>query len=249
MDINWNRFLAGYKKYLSVFVITLSIFIGAFLLSNYVNGQKLKNLENIYQQIYTNVLSTETKFSLLRFASCQDAVSSVSFEDQLNQELNGMAKKVKYMEDQLGSDNSNVILIKTQYSLLQIKDYLLVRELATRCKKKISVFIYFHDLECTTDCSNQSLVLDEISSLYPSIRVYWFDRNLQTPAVQTLVSMFQIEKTPSLVINDKTYTGFKSISDIEKLIPDLVKARKLQEKAKLDAEKKQQKTTSVDTTQ
>lgn len=238
--------MIDWRKYLAVFFITLCIFAIAFFLSDYLNNKKISRLEEIYQQIYTNVLSTETKFSLLRFASCQEAVSSASFEDELTQELNDMAKRVKYMESQLGVNNPNVTLIKTQYSLLQIKDYLLVRELATRCKEKTSVFFYFHDLDCE-DCSKQSLVLDEISLLYPNIRVYWFDRNLQTPAVQTLVSMFHIESAPSLVIENKTYSGFKSISDIEKLIPDLVKARKEKEKAAIEAAKKEQKANKENT--
>ena len=234
--------MIDWKKYVAVFFLTLGIFLLAFILSDYLNNKKLGRLEDIYQQIYTNVLSTETKFSLLRFASCQEAVSNISFEDELTVELNGMAKRVKYMESQLGSDNPNVTLIKTQYSLLQIKDYLLVRELATRCKEKTSVFMYFSDPSCAEDCNKQSLVLDEVSTLYPNIRVYWFDRTLQTPAMQTLLSMFQIQSSPSLVIDNKTYTGYKSVADIEKLIPQLVKDRQQAEKVKAEAAKKTQKT-------
>ena len=46
--------------------------------------------------------------------------------------------------------------------------------------------------------------------------------------------MFKIKTTPSIVIENKTYTGFKSISDIEELIPNLVKDRKQKEKMKIN---------------
>ena len=209
--------MIDWKKYLSVFFITLGIFSVAFLFSNYLNNKKISNIEDIYQRIATNVLSTETKFSLLRFTSCNEISADTSFEDELTGELSDMAKRVKYMESQLGATNPSVILIKTQYSLLQIKDYLLVRELATRCKDKVSVILYFHDLNCT-DCTNQSVVLDEISSLYPKLRVYWFEKSLQTPAMQTLVSMFNIKDAPSLVVENKTYSGFQNLTDLENIL-------------------------------
>ena len=200
-----------------VFFLTLGIFALSFLLSNYFNGKKLDSLENIYQKIATNILSTETKFSLLRFASCDDIVSDTTFDNELTQELGDMARRVKYMENQLSANNQNVVLIKTQYTLLQIKDYLLVRELASRCKEKTSVVLYFHDLSCE-DCSKQSLVLDDVSSRYPKVRVYWLDRGLETPAMQTMASMFNIKETPSLVIEGKTYAGFKSVENLEDIL-------------------------------
>jgi len=218
-----------------VFFITLGIFAVAFFVSDYINDKKLNQLENIYQQISTNILSTETKFSLLRIASCEDTISETSLENELTLELNDMAKRVKYMENQLGADDSNVVLIKTQYSLLQIKDYLLMRELATRCKEKMSTILYFHDLDCS-DCRKQSLVLDKISSLYPNIRVYWLDRSLQTPAMQTMVSMFSITNTPSMIIEEKTYSGFKSVDEIKEIIPELKKIDSEREKAQKNKE-------------
>ncbi|OGI61407.1 hypothetical protein A2645_00045 [Candidatus Nomurabacteria bacterium RIFCSPHIGHO2_01_FULL_39_9] len=209
--------MIDWKKYLIVFLITLGIFGAAFLLSNYFNDRKVQKLEDIYQRIATNVLSTETKFSLLRFASCEDIVSDTTFENELTRELGDMARRVKYMESQLGVNNEDVLLVKTQYSLLQIKDYLLVRELAARCKEKVSVILYFHDLDCE-DCSRQSLVLDEISELYPKVRVYWLDRSLETPAMQTISRVFSIKETPAIVIEGKTYTGFKTVAELEEIL-------------------------------
>lgn len=235
--------MTDWKKYLIVFFITLGIFAMAFFLSDYLNSRKLNQMENIYQQISTNILSTETKFSLLRIASCKDTVSDTSFEDELTYELNGMAKRVKYMESQLGVDDPNVVLIKTQYSLLQIKDYLLMRELATRCKEKMSTILYFHDLDCA-DCRKQSLVLDKISLLYPNIRVYWLDRNLQTPAMQTMISMFSVTNTPSIVIEEKIYSGFKSVDEIKEIIPDLKKIDVQKAKLELEQEKSSTSTKS-----
>ena len=204
-------------KYIAVFLVTVLIFFCAFLVSNYFNGQKLKNLENIYQKIATNILSTETKYSLLRVATCEDVTSNDAFENELTQELADMAKRVKYMESQLGEKNENVILLKTQYSLLQIKDYLLVRELGTRCNQKQAVILYFHSLDCTS-CREQSLVLDEISNRYPKVRIYWIDSDLETPAVKSMNSIFNIKNTPSLVINGKTYSGLKVITDLEDIL-------------------------------
>ena len=109
-----------------------------------------------------------------------------------------------------------------QYILLQIKDYILHKQLAERCSDTITTILYFHDLDCA-ECKEQSIVLDEIHKRYPMIRIYWFDISGDNPALDTLLSMFQIQKTPSLVIGDKKYESFYSLDALEALIPDEVK--------------------------
>lgn len=211
-----------YRKYIITFLITLALFGIAFLLSSNFANQKIDQVRIIQDKISNDILSSETRFMLLASSSCKHFESNEEFETELNNELSDMARRVKFMENQLGYDDSRVLLIKSQYVLLQIKDYILHRQLAERCKDTINTILYFHDLDCT-ECKEQSIVLDEIHKRYPSIRIYWFDISSETPALSTLVSMFQVNTTPTLVVGDDVFKGFQDIETIESNIKKIFK--------------------------
>lgn len=215
----------NWRRYLATFFITVILFVVAFYLSGKFANERINEVKIIQDKIATDILSTETRFVLLGSSSCRHLQSNDIFEADLNKELSEMAKKVKFMENQLGSDDERVYLIKDQYSLLQIKDYILKKQLREKCGEKFTSILYFHSLDCPK-CKEQSIVLDEIHSRYPDIRIYWFEYESRNPAMETLVSMFSVKNTPAIVINDEKYEGFQSIEDIEKSFPELVKERK-----------------------
>ena len=99
-----------------------------------------------------------------------------------------------------------------------------MQELAQKCGQKSVFILYFYSNngDCTTACEEQGYVLTQLSSEYPGLRVYSFDYNLPVGALQTLISIDNVQDTmPALVINGKNYYGFQSITAIEKILPQL----------------------------
>ncbi len=210
----------NWKRYIYTFIITLIIFTFSLWLSNRFNDEKINQLRDIGSQISLDILSAETRFSLLQKTSCEHIVNQASSTMGFNTELQDLALRIKFMENQLGYLNPDVVALKKNYALLQIKDYLLNKEYHDRCKQNIVSILYFHDLDCK-ECSNQSIILDKIISDYPEIRVYYFDLTTNTPALATLASVFKVTRTPSLVINDKVYAGFQDLAKVESYIPEI----------------------------
>jgi len=173
---------------------------------------------------------------LLGSSSCKHFESNDNFEFGLNSELSEMARRVKFMENQLGSDDSRVILIKNQYILLQIKDYVLRKELASRCGTKTTMLLYFHDTDCA-DCKEQSIVLDEVHNRYPDLRIYWFDNSSDTPALKALLSMFSVKKFPTIAIDEKDYPGFQSFDTLTTIFDKLFKKKDTTTKSIIPATK------------
>lgn len=210
----------NWKRYIYTFIITLIIFTFSLWLSNRFNDQKIDQLRDIGSQISLDILSAETRFSLLQKTSCEHIIDQSSSTIGFNTELQDLASRIKFMENQLGYLNPDVIALKKNYALLQIKDYLLNKEYHDRCKQNVVSILYFHDANCK-ECSNQSIILDKIISDYPEIRVYYFDLTTNTPALATLASVFKVMNTPSLVINDKIYAGFQDLAKVESYIPEI----------------------------
>ncbi|MCD8527788.1 MAG: thioredoxin family protein [Candidatus Pacebacteria bacterium] len=195
------------QRYIAVFIITLTIFGLAFFASTVLGNKKIEQITNAQQDISLEILSTETRYALLGSSSCEYKIQNENFEFSLNQELNDLARRVKFLESELGGNNRTVQQLKKQYNLLQIKDYLLWRDIQAECGEQMVSILYFHEPNCRR-CQNQTVILDELVKMYPEVRIYWFDRDLATPAVETLVAMFGIKKSPSIVIEGQVITDF-----------------------------------------
>ena len=208
---------AQWKNYAIAFVITAAIFATALYASNYFNNRRIAEIRTTQDNISIDILSLETQFELLAEHSCRD----ISENSVLSKELRPLVDRLSYLEDQSSVDEEELLRLKRYYSLLQIKDLLLMKKVATKCKLKSVFILYFYSNEgdCK-DCENQGYVLTALSEQYPQLRIYSFDYNLDLSALQTMLSINDVEnKLPALSINDKMYYGLKDIADIEKILP------------------------------
>src|SRR3989344_4853589 len=64
--------MIDWKKYLIVFLITVSLFLSASYISNYFGDKKINQLKSIQDNISIDILSSETQFSLLSELSCKN---------------------------------------------------------------------------------------------------------------------------------------------------------------------------------
>lgn len=215
-----------WKKYIYTFFITAVIFGTAIFLSNYFSQKKLAEIRSIQDTIAIDILSSETQFSLLEELSCKDVSTEV-----LSKELGNLEEKLAYTEKDRGTDDSEVKTLKRYYSLLQIKDYLLMTKISQKCDKTpISIVYFYSNKGDCEDCEKAGYVLTKMRQDYPELRVYAFDYNLDISALQTLISINKVKnELPAILIGDKIYYGFKSVEDIEGYIPELQKLKELKQ--------------------
>ncbi len=216
-----------WKKYVIVLFITTTIFIGGLWVSNYFNDKKINQLKSIESTISLDLMSSETQFDLLQEVSCKDITNTV-----LSSELNSLADKISFSESNMGSNNDTVVTLKKNYSLLEIKDYLLMKAITERCGQKSVFILYFYKNDNCEECTKQGYVLTSLHNKYPNLRVYSFDYDLDLSAIKTMISIYKVPNDlPSIVINGKVYSGLKTTEDIEKLIPSIVLERENELKA------------------
>jgi len=216
--MNNNNF--DWKKYLIVFLITVGLFATAIYLSNYFGQQKINQLKTIQDQISIDVLSSETQFSLLSELSCKNISDSV-----LSDELSELGSKLSWSQDNLGN-TAEVSYLKKYYSLLEIKDYLLTKQISTRCGVKSAFILYFYTTAANCSlCEQESLVLSTLRTEYPDLRVYSFDYSTDLSAVTSMLQIYKIKDTalPALVIDDNVLTGFHDIKDLETRVQESFK--------------------------
>lgn len=223
-----------WKKYVIVLFITSTIFIGGLWISNYFNNKKLDQLKSIEEKISVDLMSSETQFSLLQELSCKDVSSNI-----LSSELNSFAEKISYSENNIGNDDTSVVSLKKYYSLLEIKDYLLMKKIKERCGEKSIFILYFYKNDKCDDCTKQGYVLTSLRQKYPNLRVYSFDYNLDLSAIKAMISIYKVpDSLPAIVINGKVYSGFQSVEEIEKTFPELESIKPIEVPVKATMSKK-----------
>lgn len=204
-----------YKRYLIVLLITILLFVTGFYLSNHFNSKKVVQLKSIQDQISLNILSTETQFALLSDSTCSDASTSI-----LSEELSALSDKLDYGERTIGASNPDIVSLRNYFSLLEIKDFLLLKQINARCKSVTPYILYFYsnDKDCP-DCASQWRTISQLRDENPEVRVYVFDYHSELSAVSALKKLYKVTETlPALIIDGKTYTTLTDLPTLKKLL-------------------------------
>ena len=220
-----------WKRYVIVFFITLGLFLTALYVSNYFSNKKLDQLQGIQDKISIDILSSETQYSLLSELSCKNISDSV-----LSGELGELGNKLEWSYQNIGATDE-VNYLKKYYSLLEIKDYLLMKKISSRCGVKSAFILYFYTTaENCSECEKQGIALSALRDKYPELRVYSFDYSTDLSAVKAMLHIYKIQDTklPALVIDDELITGFHSIEELESRVKE---SFKLQETKPIDNKK------------
>lgn len=214
--------MIDYRKYIFTFTITAAIFATAIYLSSFISDKKVAAVKSIQDNIAVDILSSETQFSLLGEVPCANLNDSI-----LTPELSTLGDKLSRTENERGSNDPDVIYLRKYYSLLEIKDYLLSKKLAEKCgpaKKPVFIIFFYSNQGDCPDCEKEGYVLTRLKELYPDLRVYSFDYNLDLAALDSMKTIYKIKSTlPALVIEDKTYFGFKTTEQLTALLPPTLK--------------------------
>jgi len=212
--------MQDWRKYILAFGITSAIFFTAFYIAARIDATRVADVRATQEAISIDLLSSEVQFELLGNLDC----SIITERPVLTEELNSLAERLSFTEEQLGSDNAEVLTLKKQYSLLQIKDYLLMQKISQKCGTKPVFVLYFYSNtgDCA-ECGRAGDVLTYLRQTYPELRVYSFDYNLDLSALQTLIALRKVKTPlPAFIINNRAPVyGFKDLVQMEEIIPEL----------------------------
>ncbi|KND51667.1 MAG: hypothetical protein ABA06_00205 [Parcubacteria bacterium C7867-001] len=206
------------RNALLALLITLAIIGSIVYAINYLDQQRLAELSAIQNQLATDTLSLETQFALLESAPCEDIASGTEF----SREVSDLGDRLGIAEGRAGNRDPQVLQLKKQYTLLQIRDYLLTKKLSSSCglKPVTALYFYSNDPQACTTCDKAGYALSYLRQTYPTLRVYSFDYDLDLSALKTLIAVEKIKpQFPAFVIQDKVSYGFTHLDDFQKLFP------------------------------
>lgn len=201
-------------KYITVFAITTLIFIVGIIIGNYFAAQKMQQIDYIGQDLKTDTTAMELQYELIAENPCEDLNAT-----PLADELYEMASKLDYMENRLGENDRDVLDLKEYYSLLELRHWLFIQKTNEECNQSSAniLFFYTNEKDCK-DCKEQGFILTWIRRNYENVYIYSFDHTIENAALDTVKRLYDIEGTPSVVINKHTYNKFMSKKELQNIL-------------------------------
>jgi hypothetical protein len=201
-------------KYLSVFLITFLLFLAVFLLAQRISSETSQDLVKHQKQISNYLLSLNLQTEIAKENICNVDILKLT-EDKAR-----LGKELDVIEKNLGSDNDDVKNMKLDYTLLSIRQWLLIKQFKKECNSKLNIILFFYSNKISKDKSEaQGYVLDYIYRKYSDkVLIYAFDSDIDTPALNAIKNIYNISSTPSLVINERVFEGLLNSEQIEKEI-------------------------------
>jgi len=214
------------KQHLIAISLALIFFIIGILLGNLIDNErvdKVTEINNIhkldYESLQLQYIYLESV--LADFENCDAA------EQALNENINDLVvitnKIDGYIESQnLISNSEEFKLLKREYTLTQLRYWLLAKKINDKCSTDSVSLLYFYSNDNCDSCEKQGFVLSSLKKeLNEKLLNFVIDLDLaeDEAMIRILQNSYGISSVPSLVINDKVYGEMNKEDILEKVCP------------------------------
>lgn len=197
---------------LSLFIFVLGVYIGSLIDNSNLNliSQKVTNLSNRVSSVNVLLLMDPAP------SSCPLYLSEL---DSLDSEIETIGHKLAYLEDEKNVFDDD---LKRNYFVLEAESLVLTKKINSVCQNNSrTILINFYSNKNCANCKSQGIEIlkarDELSS-QKNLKLFSFDGDLGSAVVDSLKSSYNVTTYPSIVIQNNTYSGYKSQSQIVSLI-------------------------------
>jgi hypothetical protein len=201
-------------RYIATFSLVSLIFIVGIIIGQLVTEQKVKEFSSLSKELRLYFIAMDTQEKLAKEFICNVDIWKLT-EDKAK-----LGSKIEFLEARLGKNNKDVKELLKEYTLLSIRQWLLLKEFKEKCNQTLVIILFFYSNERNASLSEaQGYVLDYIYHRYGKlISTFAFDYDVESLPLDVLKKVYNIKTVPSLVINDKTYFGFKGKDELDAII-------------------------------
>ena len=201
------------RRYLLAFLIGTFIFINGFVLTNIIISVQFDRVSQFQDETSYAIFAEKLNYELFEGDLC----STDSF-NKISQDLGYQGASIGDLEEKLGKNNQAVQFRKEFYSIVELEHFEYIKDVNEACDQKFSTILFFYsnrgdDLDKSERAGR---LLDLIRERNDNLVVYSFDLNLNSEIIQNLINLYDIEESPTLIINNnKRVSGNIQLEDIE----------------------------------
>ena len=198
------------------FILGTLIFLIGVLISQVLGYYSLDKIKLELEETYNEQLGWLLSSNILKDYACNiDNLELSKKRIELGQEL-------YTLESIFGKQDPKVLAKKEYFQILEVQEYLLMKEIKERCNKSYILILYFYSNKGDCDeCIAQGMILDDLWKSNKNVSIFSFDYNIENPATEALKKLYGVKGYPALVINGKTFNRFLSKEELKRVIENL----------------------------
>jgi hypothetical protein len=204
-------------EYVVIGILTTLLVVGAvFAAGKSLSKYKVDALENEVQE-----MEVDQRSQLLAYQLASESDPSCgAMQEWVNEtvrESQDLRKDVAQYENSRKIKNSDYEVLKKRYMNLLVQNILEVKRVEDSCEKNYTEIIYLYSNDCEV-CKDQGSVLSHVGGNHQDTIIYALDTSLNMDTIRYLETKYGIEEYPSLVINEKLYSGFIGKEDLRQIV-------------------------------
>jgi len=214
-------------KYIIAALITAGIFVLGLLLGLVIEGKRVSYIEDVSREQNLDFSSLQLQYAYIDQLSQENNCEAVSKTFEKNIEnLESTRIRLENFDENAKLNKKEFDSLKREYTLAQIRYWLLAKKTKELCGDDIVTILYFFsdDKECS-QCNNQAFVLTYLKKRFrEKLLIFSFDsRFYQEPMINLLKNTYDIYAYPSIVIEGEKYEGLiKTEEALEAICPHYV---------------------------
>ncbi len=197
------------RAYVMAAMLSILFFVIGVVTGLYVTEYSSENTAQQVNNLKARVENAQLEYIYLSTMGDKISCSSLSqlIESDTN-ELGAIGGELVAL-DRKGEKASGFYDLKRDYTLLSVRAWILNSYMSKKCLTYENSIMYFYSIPCN-DCIRQGYILDDIrSNDIKDLRVFVLDYGYNESIITTLRRVYNVTQTPSLVIGNRTYTGFQ----------------------------------------
>ena len=195
--------------FLKTFVMSLGIFVIGFFLGSVVEKSLTTDLNAKTQAIENSIQDIELESLYLLTSSNSSCIFLDDLVRRTNNNLDELAGQLSgYDQNKIVFTSVDLVNIKTKYTSLLVKDWLLQGSVNKNCNTNSTTVLYFYKREGCSDCVVQGNILTVLKQQFKEkVMIFPLDHDLGVSSVELLESNYNVTSFPSVVINNELYSG------------------------------------------
>jgi hypothetical protein len=208
-----------WEYYIAAAVITTVLFAAGLYFGYGLNSEKMVNLERQLRDMRISQLDTELELLLIRSFDDQSCTVLSKELDRIIPATSQLGEDLEFYESSERVKTEDYWLFKKEYTLTLVRYWLFSRDITSKCESNSSLILYFYSNEDCPDCIRQGTVLSFLKKNDPErVKVFALDAGLDINIVGLLKSIYNVTSTPTLVIAEKTYSGFQPLESVATIV-------------------------------
>lgn len=200
------------NKYFFAFLITLVVFTLGLLLGLVIENKRVNYIEMQDEKQKQDFSSLQLQYQVIdAFGEEKNCEAIKKSFDMNSQNLENIRNKLETYSRDSNLNKKEFDLLKREYTLAQVKFWLLTKKTKSLCNiNSATVFYFYGDSKNCPKCGDQAVVLTYLKDKFGSnILNFVFDSQLtDEPVIDLFKRVYNIQKYPTLIINEKKMEGF-----------------------------------------